>query len=91
MGPSTEQPNTAGPTVEARCSSSTRMPPLVSGADVLIRFSSMPGSIHQLERASVVEGGWLPLAHLVVPGNGVAESRDAAPPRTGGFYRTAAP
>jgi hypothetical protein len=69
----------------------TMLPPIHSGGGVQVRFTSMPGSTHQLQRASAIGGNWLSLTNLTVPTNGVAEFTDPAPPQPNSFYRTVAP
>jgi hypothetical protein len=65
--------------------------PVVSGVGVTVRLSSVPGSIHRLQRASALDGSWQTLTDLFVATNGVAEFTDPAPPQPSGFYRTMTP
>jgi hypothetical protein len=67
------------------------LPPVVSGRGVVVRFTSMPGSTHQLQRASTPDGSWLTLTNLVVPAKGAAGFSDPTPAQPSAFYRTVAP
>ena len=66
------------------------LPPMVSGVGSTVRFTSMPGSTHRLQRAGTLGGNWLTLTNLLVPTNGVAEFTDP-PSDPSAFYRTVAP
>ena len=66
------------------------LPPMVSGAGVTVRFTSMPGSTYRLQRAGTLGGNWLTSTNLLVPTNGVAEFTDP-PSDPSAFYRTVAP
>ena len=61
--------------------------PVVSNDRVVVRFTSVPGSTNQLQRASTLDGSWLTLTNVVAPTNGVAEFTDIAPPQASAFYR----
>ncbi|MCI0540207.1 MAG: hypothetical protein L0Z50_33800 [Verrucomicrobiales bacterium] len=67
------------------------LPPILTGGGVTVRFNSMPGSSHRLQRASTLDGSWLTLTSLVVPTSGVAGFTDAASPQPSGFYRVVKP
>jgi uncharacterized repeat protein (TIGR03803 family) len=67
------------------------LPPIVSAGSQTIRFSSMPGSTHQLQRADAPDGGWQLLSTMTVPATGVAEFVDPTAPQAKAFYRTKAP
>jgi uncharacterized repeat protein (TIGR03803 family) len=67
------------------------LPPILSGHVVLVPFTCMPGSVHQLQRAGTLAGPWLTLTNLVVPTNGVAKFTDLGPLQADGFYRTVSP
>jgi uncharacterized repeat protein (TIGR03803 family) len=66
-------------------------PPIPGPHSMTVRFGSMPRSIHQLQRAGVLDSTWQTLETLIVPQNGVAEFVDPEPPRFGAFYRTLTP
>jgi hypothetical protein len=67
------------------------LPSLISGNGLTVRFTSMPGSAHRLQRASTFGGSWQTLTNMVVPTGGVAQFLDPAPPKAAAFYRTIAP
>jgi uncharacterized repeat protein (TIGR03803 family) len=69
----------------------TMLPPTFTSDGIMVRFMSMPGSTHQLQRANTVEGPWLTLATLIVPANGVAEFTNRTTFQPSGFYRTMSP
>ncbi|PYI88223.1 MAG: hypothetical protein DME26_03945 [Verrucomicrobia bacterium] len=62
------------------------LPLILSTNGVLVRFTTVPGSTHQLQRAESLNGSWLPLATLVASTNGQAEFMDATPPHSTAFY-----
>jgi uncharacterized repeat protein (TIGR03803 family) len=67
------------------------LPPVPSGPAVLVPFTCMPGTVHQLQRAGTLAGPWLTLTNLLVATNGVVEFTDSEPLQAGGFYRTMSP
>lgn len=67
------------------------LPPVVSPTGTLVRFTSLPGSTHRLQRASALGESWLTLTHLTVPTHGVAEFTDPSPAQSDVFYLTVVP
>jgi uncharacterized repeat protein (TIGR03803 family) len=65
------------------------LPPVVTAGSQTVRFRSMPGSIHELQRASALNGTWQTLVTTMVPVSGVVEFVDPTLPHTTAFYRTA--
>ena len=53
---------------------------------VAVRFTSVPGSNNQLQRAEAMAGSWLTLTNIPAPASGAVDFTDATPSRNG-FYR----
>ena len=56
-----------------------------------LRFTGVPGSNYNIERAPSPTGPWSTLANPTAPFDGLIEYIDTNPPTGAAFYRTAQP
>jgi hypothetical protein len=57
-------------------------------AGYYIRFTGLPGTSYDIQRAPNVNGPWSTIATVVAPQSGMVEYHDATPPPGQSFYRT---
>jgi hypothetical protein len=62
-----------------------------SSGDYFLRFSGVPDSAYQLQRAPSVTGPWATIASPTASGSGLVEFRDLFPPPGQGYYRSVQP
>ena len=62
-----------------------------SGTNWNLSFTGVTGTTHTVERATALNGSWLPLTNIVIAALGSTNYVDANPPGSNAFYRTRRP